>query len=223
MSEIVKYIPTMGMSASQRNDAGYYGVIKAWVQSLSEIFEKYFTITYDDSNYYIYFNATAENISDRRIRLTISSHNCSMHFLRDSSSSQWDGSVQLSLDNDDPFYIYDGSDFFIGGGTEKCFAGIFKGKAFDTNTDVPVFVGSGSSSIRLWINNGTQLQYISSYRKEAALTNTYIVQHLIPTNTNVVMQNVCYLDSGMSSPPANDFKIGNDRYCKIGYNIVTKL
>ena len=32
MAEIMKYTPTAGMTADQRNEAGYYAVIKAWVQ-----------------------------------------------------------------------------------------------------------------------------------------------------------------------------------------------
>lgn len=221
MGEIVKYIPTAGMSAAQRNDEGYYAIMKAWVQSLSEIFGKHFTVSYNDSVYYIYLNVTTENISDRRIRLGISSHKCAISFLRD--SLQWDGSMELSLDNDDPFYIYDGDDFFIGGGTKKCIAGIFKGKAFDTNTDVPVFMGSGSGYFRCWINNGNMISLSTVYRRDAAATNVYVVQRFIPASTNVALQNVCYIDSGMSLPPENDFKIGNDKYCMIKYNIVVKI
>lgn len=222
MAEIMKYTPTAGMTADQRNEAGYYAVIKGWVQEHLATFEKWFTVAYNDTEHEITLTAAAENISHKYIVLEIYNSNLYLKYPY-SSSSYESTAIDLSLDK--PLYLYDSDDFFIGGANYKLFCGVFRGKKFDDNSDVPVFIGAGNSHIYFYYKQGSSYdQSISSaYRRTSAFTDIYIVQRLIIENSSIIMSNVYYLDSGMSFPPANDFKIGDTKYCKLNYNIVTKL
>lgn len=226
MAEIMSFYPTVGMPADQRNEAGYYAVIKAWVQEHIDIFEKRFTVAYDDTEHEITFTPIAENISNRPLIFEISSDNLYLRFPYASSSSSTAYTV-ADLVNDPPIHIYDDNDFFIGAGGLKLFYGLFWGKKFDDNTDVVVLLGLYGSGnyIYIYYKTGTSADWEigTTHRREAALTDTYIVQRLIIKNASIIMNNVFYLDSGMSLPPANDFKIGDTKYNKISYNIVTKL
>lgn len=222
MTEIIKYTPTVGMTTEQRNEAGYYAVIKAWVQEHLTTFEKWFTVAYNDTEHEIILTAIAENISHKFITLEI--YNSSLYLKYIYSSGSYN-STTLELDKDAPLYLYDSNDFFIGGGSYKLFCGVFRGKKFDDNSDISVFIGVSNSYIYFYYKQGSSYDYSisSAYRREAALTETYVIQRLIIQDTSIIMTNVYYLDSGMSLPPANDFKIGDTKYCKFGYNIVTKL
>ena len=222
MAEIMKYTPTAGMTADQRNEAGYYAVIKAWVQEHLATFEKWFTVAYNDTEHKITLTVAAENISHKYIVLEIYSSNLYLKYPYSSSSYE---STTNDLSLDEPLYLYDSDDFFIGGADDKLFCGVFRGKKFDDNSDVPVFIGGGSSSIYFYYKQGSSYDnsISSAYRRKSAFTDVYIVQRLIIEASSIIMSNVYYLDSGMSLPPANDFKIGDTKYCKLGYNIVTKL
>ena len=219
MAEIMKYTPTVGMTADQRNEAGYYAVIKAWVQEHTATFQKWFTVAYDDTNKKITLTSIAENIAHKYIDLRVLGLSLYIEY---SGTSTYSLSVDLS--KDEPLYLYDGDDFFIGGSTQKCFCGVFRGKKFDNNSDISVFIGC-YSSIEMFHKQSSSYDYSTSsaYRRNAAFTDTYVVQKFIIEGTSIIMTNVFYLDSGMSLPPANDFKIGDTKYCKLSYNFVTKL
>ena len=222
MAEIMKYTPTAGMTADQRNEAGYYAVIKAWVQEHLATFEKWFTVAYNDAEHKITLTAAAENISHKYIVLEI--YNSYLYLKYPYSSSSYE-SATIDLSLDEPLYLYDSDDFFIGGANYKLYCGVFRGKKFDDNSDVPVFIGVTNSSIYIYYKQGSSYDDSigSAYRRTSALTDIYIVQRFIIEDSSIIMSNVYYLDSGMSLPPANDFKIGDTKYCKLGYNIVTKL
>lgn len=222
MAEIMKYTPTAGMTADQRNEAGYYAVIKAWVQEHLATFEKWFTVAYNDTEHKITLTAAAENISHKYIALEVYNSNLYLKYPYSSSSYE---SATIDLGLDQPLYLYDSDDFFIGGANYKLYCGVFRGKKFDDNSDVPVFIGAGSSYIYFYYKQGSSYDnsISSAYRRKSAFTDIYIVQRLIIEASSIIMSNVYYLDSGMSLPPANDFKIGDTKYCKLGYNIVTKL
>ena len=222
MAEIMKYTPTAGMTADQRNEAGYYAVIKAWVQEHLATFEKWFTVAYNDTEHKITLTAAAENISHKYIVLEVYSSNLYLKYVYSSSSYE---STTNDLSLDEPLYLYDSDDFFIGGANYKLYCGVFRGKKFDDNSDVPVFIGVTNSSIYIYYKQGSSYDnsISSAYRRKSAFTDIYIVQRFIIEDSSIIMSNVYYLDSGMSLPPANDFKIGDTKYCKLGYNIVTKL
>ena len=221
MAEIMKYTPTVGMTADQRNETGYYAVIKAWVQEHTATFEKWFTVAYDDTNRKITLTSTAENIAHKYIEFYVASSTLSIRYVYSGTSIH---SLSVELSKDEPIYLYDGDDFFIGGSTQKCFCGVFRGKKFDDNSDISVFIGC-YNSIEMFHKQSSSYDYSTSsaYRRNAALTDTYVVQKFIIEGTSIIMTNVFYLDSGMSLPPANDFKIGDTKYCKLSYNFVTKL
>ena len=134
-------------------------------------------------------------------------------------------SVSVDLSKDEPIYLYDGDDFFIGGSAQKCFCGVFRGKKFDDNSDISVFIGCYSGYFEVYYKQSSSYDYSTSsaYRRNAASTDTYVVQKFIIEGTSIIMTNVFYLDSGMSLPPANDFKIGDTKYCRLVNNFVTKL
>lgn len=221
MTEIMKYTPTVGMTADQRNEAEYYAVIKAWVQGHTATFEKWFTVAYDDTTHKITLTCTAENIAHKYINLRVSGSSLYIEYAYSGTSTH---SLSVELREDEPIYLYDGDDFFIGGSTQKCFCGVFRGKKFDDNSDISVFIGC-YSNIEMFHKQSSSYDYStnSAYRRNAALTDTYVVQKFIIEDTSIIMTNVFYLDSGMSLPPANDFKIGDTKYCKLSYNFVTKL
>lgn len=222
MAEIIKYTPTVGMTADQRNEKGYYAAIKVWVQEHTATFEKWFTVAYNDTNRKITLTSTAENIAHKYIEFYVASSTLSIKYAYSGMSTH---SLSVDLNKDEPLYLYDGDDFFIGGNAQKCLCGVFRGKKFDDNSDISVFVGCYGSSIEMFHKQSTSPDYSisSAYRRTAALTDTYVVQKFIIENTSIIMTNVFYLDSGMSLPPANDFKIGDTKYCKLSYNFVTKL
>ena len=222
MSEIMSFYPTVGMPADQRNEAGYYAVINAWVQEHLATFEKWFTVAYNDTEHKITLTAAAENISHKYIVLEVYSSNLYLKYPYSSSSYE---STTNDLSLDEPLYLYDSDDFFIGGANYKLYCGVFRGKKFDDNSDVPVFIGVTNSSIYIYYKQGSSYDnsISSAYRRKSAFTDIYIVQRLIIEASSIIMSNVYYLDSGMSLPPANDFKIGDTKYCKLGYNVVTKL
>ena len=222
MAEIMKYTPTAGMTADQRNEAGYYAVIKAWVQEHLATIEKWFTVAYNDTEHKITLTAAAENISHKYIVLEI--YNSYLYLKYPYSSSSYESAtIDLSLDK--PLYLYDSDDFFIGGANYKLYCGVFRGKKFDDNSDVPVFIGVTNSSIYIYYKQGSSYDDSigSAYRRTSALTDIYIVQRFIIEDSSIIMSNVYYLDSGMSMPPANDFKIGDTKYCRLSQNIVIKL
>lgn len=223
MAEIMSFNPTVGMTADQRNEAGYYAVIKAWVEAHLTTFEKWFTVSYNDSGYEITLTPIAENISNRPLIIKISGARLYLQYPYSSGSSG--SSAYGELINDPPIHVYDDNDFFIGVGGTKLFYGLFWGKKFDDNTDVVVLFANYSSYYYIYYkqSSGSNWEINSAYRREAALTDTYVVQRLIIKDTSIIMTNVYYLDSGMSLPPANDFKIGDTKYCRFCYNIVTKL
>ena len=222
MAEIMKYTPTAGMTADQRNEAGYYAVIKAWVQEHLATFEKWFTVAYNDTEHKITLTAAAENISHKYIVLEI--YNSYVYLKYPYSSSSYE-SATIDLSLDEPLYLYDSDDFFIGGANYKLYCGVFRGKKFDDNSDVPVFIGVTNSSIYIYYKQGSSYDDSigSAYRRTSALTDIYIVQRFIIEDSSIIMSNVYYLDSGMSMPPANDFKIGDTKYCRLSQNIVIKL
>ena len=220
MAEIMKYTPTVGMTADQRNEAGYYAVIKAWVQEHLAIFEKRFTVAYDDTTHKITLTCTAENIAHKYINLRVSGSSLYIEYAYSGTSTN---SLSVELREDEPIYLYDGDDFFIGGSTQKCFCGVFRGKKFDDNSDISVFIGCYGFEFYYKQSSSYDYYISSAYRRNAALTDTYVVQKFIIEDTSIIMTNVFYLDSGMSLPPANDFKIGDTKYCKLSYNFVTKL
>ena len=222
MAEIMKYTPTVGMTADRRNEAGYYAVIKAWVQEHTATFEKRFTVAYDDTNKKITLTSIAENIAHKYIDLRVSGSSLYIEYAYSGTSTR---SLSVDLSKDEPLYLYDGDDFFIGGNAQKCFCGVFRGKNFDDNSDILVFIGCYGSTIEIFHKQSSYSDYSTSsaYRRNAALTDTYVVQKFIIEGTSIIMTNVFYLDSGMSLPPANDFKIGDTKYCKLSYNFVTKL
>ena len=221
MTEIMKYTPTVGMTAEQRNEAGYYAVIKAWVQEHIATFEKRFTVTYDDTNRKITLTCTAENIAHKYIEINVST----TLYIRYTYSGTSTRSLSVDLSENEPIYLYDGDDFFIGGDTQKCFCGVFCGKKFDDNSDISVFIGCYYAGIEIFHKQSSSSDYFatSAYRRNAAFTDTYVVQKFIIEGTSIIMTNVFYLDSGMALPPANDFKIGDMKYCRLGHNFVTKL
>ena len=221
MAEIMKYTPTVGMTADRRNEAGYYAVIKAWVQEHTATFEKWFTVAYDDTNKKITLTSIAENIAHKYIDLRVSGSSLYIEYAYSGTSTH---SLSVDLSKDEPIYLYDGDDFFIGGSAQKCFCGVLRGKNFDNNSDISVFIGC-YSTIEMFHKQSTYSDYSASsaYRRNAALTDTYVAQKFIIEGTSIIMTNVFYLDSGMSLPPANDFKIGDTKYCKLSYNFVTKL
>lgn len=223
MAEIMSFNPTVGMTADQRNDAGYYAVIKAWVEAHLTTFKKWFTVSYNDSEYVITLTPIAENILNRPLIIKISSNRLNLQYPYSSGSTV--STAYADLINDPPIHIYDDNDFFIGIGDTKLFYGLFRGKKFDDNTDVVVLFANYSSYFYIYYKQSSETNWEvrSAYRRDAALTDTYVVQRLIIKDTSIIMSNVYYLDSGMSLPPANDFKIGDTKYCKIIYNIVTKL
>lgn len=223
MAEIMSFNPTVGMPAEQRNEAGYYAIFKAWVQAHMATFEKWFTVVYDDTEHVITLTPIAENISNRPMTLDISGNSLYLEYIYSGTSTT---STYTDLSNDPPIHLYDSEDFFIGLGNTKLFYGIFRGKKFDDGTNVQVlFTIYSSSSMNIYYKQSSSYDFSisSAYRREAALTDTYVIQRLIIKDTSIIMTNVYYLDSGMSLPPANDFKIGDTKYCKIAYNLVTKL
>ena len=222
MAEIMKYTPTAGMAADQRNEAGYYAVIKAWVQEHLATFEKWFTVAYNDTEHKITLTPIAENISIRPLTLYVSGTNLYLEYPYSGTSKY---NIYTDLRYDPPIHLYDSDDFFIGIGGSKFFYGIFGGNKFDDGTDISVLFAMYSSSIHIYHILGSSYDHIisSAYRREAKSTDTYVIQRLIIEDSSIIMNNVFYLDSGMSLPPANDFKIGDTKYCKLNYNIVTKL
>lgn len=222
MAEIMKYTPTVGMVASERNEAGYYAVIKSWVQEHTATFEKWFTVAYYDTSHIINFTPIAENIGHKYFEFYFYSSTLTIRYAYSSSSNR---SVSVDLSADEPIYLYDGDDFFIGGSTQKCFCGVFRGKKFDDNSDISVFIGCYSGYFEVYYKQSSSYDYSNStaYRRNAASTDTYVVQKFIIEGTSIIMVNVFYLDSGMSLPPANDFKIGDTKYCRLVNNFVTKL
>ena len=222
MAEIMKYTPTVGMTADRRNEAGYYAVIKAWVQEHTATFEKWFTVAYNDTEHKITLTCTAENIAHKYINLRVSGSSLYIEYAYSGTSTN---SLSVELREDEPIYLYDGDDFFIGGSTQKCFCGVFRGKKFDDNSDISVFIGCYSGYFELYYKQSSSSDYSTSsaYRRNAASTDTYVVQKFIIEDTSIIMTNVFYLDSGMSLPPANDFKIGDTKYCRLVNNFVTKL
>ena len=222
MAEIMKYTPTVGMTADQRNEAEYYAVIKAWVQGHTATFEKWFTVAYDDTTHKITLTCTAENIAHKYINLHVSGSSLYIEYAYSGTSTH---SLSVELREDEPIYLYDGDDFFIGGSTQKCFCGVFRGKKFDDNSDISVFIGCYSGYFEVYYKQSSSYDYSTSsaYRRNAASTDTYVVQKFIIEGTSIIMTNVFYLDSGMSLPPANDFKIGDTKYCRLVNNFVTKL
>lgn len=222
MAEIMKYTPTVGMTTDQRNEAGYYAIIKSWVQEHTVTFEKWFTVAYDDTNKKITLTATAENIAHKYIELYVSNSSLYIGYAYSGTSKR---SLSVDLSKDEPIYLYDGDDFFIGGSAQKCFCGVFRGKKFDDNSDISVFIGCYSNYFEVYYKQSSSYDYSTSsaYRRNAAMTDTYVVQKFIIEDTSIIMVNVFYLDSGMSLPPANDFKIGDTKYCRLVNNFVTKL
>ena len=81
MAEIMKYTPTVGMTADQRNEAEYYAVIKAWVQEHTATFEKWFMVAYDDTNRKITLTSTAENIAHKYIEFYVASSTLSIRYV----------------------------------------------------------------------------------------------------------------------------------------------
>ena len=222
MAEIMKYTPTVGMTADRRNEAGYYAVIKAWVQEHTATFEKWFTVAYNDTEHKITLTCTAENIAHKYIDLRVSGSSLYIEYAYSGTSTN---SLSVELREDEPIYLYDGDDFFIGGRAQKCFCGVFRGKKFDDNSDISVFIGCYSGYFEVYYKQSSSYDYSTSsaYRRNAASTDTYVVQKFIIEGTSIIMTNVFYLDSGMSLPPANDFKIGDTKYCRLVNNFVTKL
>ena len=222
MAEIMKYTPTAGMTADQRNEAGYYAVIKAWVQEHLATFEKWFTVAYNDTEHKITLTAAAENISHKYIVLEV--YNSYLYLKYPYSASSYE-SATIDLSLDEPLYLYDSDDFFIGGDNYKLYCGVNNEKKFDDNSDVPVFIGVTNASIYIYYKQGSSYDDSigSAYRRTSALTDIYIVQRFIIEDSSIIMSNVYYLDSGMSLPPANDFKIGDTKYCRLSPNIVIKL
>ena len=222
MAEIMKYTPTVGMTADRRNEAGYYAVIKAWVQEHTATFEKWFTVAYNDTEHKITLTCTAENIAHKYIDLRVSGSSLYIGYAYSGTSTR---SLSVNLSKDEPIYLYDGDDFFIGGSAQKCFCGVFRGKKFDDNSDISVFIGCYSGYFEVYYKQSSSYDYSTSsaYRRNAASTDTYVVQKFIIEGTSIIMTNVFYLDSGMSLPPANDFKIGDTKYCRLVNNFVTKL
>ena len=222
MAEIMSFYPTVGMPADQRNEAGYYAVIKAWVQEHIDIFEKRFTIAYDDTTHKITLTPIAENISNRPLTLYVSGTNLYLEYPYSGTSKY---NIYTYFEYDPPIHLYDSDDFFIGVGGSKFFYGIFGGNRFDDGTDISVLFAMYSSTIHIYHILGSSYDHSisSAYRREAKSTDTYVIQRLIIEDSSIIMNNVFYLDSGMSLPPANDFKIGGTKYCRLNYNIVTKL
>ena len=222
MAEIMSFYPTVGMPADQRNEAGYYAVIKAWVQEHLAIFEKRFTVAYNDTEHEITFTPIAENISNRPLTFDITGSSLYLEYPYSGTSTY---NVYIELNYDSPIHLYDSDDFFIGIGGSKFFYGIFGGKRFDDSTDISVLFAMYSSTIHIYhiLGSSYDRAISSAYRREAKLTDTYVIQRLIIEDSSIIMNNVLYLDSGMSLPPANDFKIGDTKYCRLNYNIVTKL
>ena len=222
MAEIMSFYPTAGMPADQRIEAGYYAVIKAWVQEHIDIFEKRFAVAYDDTTHKITFTPIAENISNRPLTLDVSGTSLYLEYPYSGTSTY---STYTDLRYDPPIHLYDSDDFFIGIDGSKFFYGIFGGKRFDDSTDISVLFAMSSSTIHIYhiLGSSDDHSISSAYRREAKLTDTYVIQRLIIEDSSIIMNNVFYLDSGMSLPPANDFKIGDTKYCRLNYNIVTKL
>ena len=222
MAEIMKYTPTVGMTADQRNEAGYYVVIKAWVQEHIATFEKWFTVVYDDTGHEITLTPIAENISNRPLTLDVSGNSLYLEYPYSDTSTT---STYTDLQYDSPIHLYDSDDFFIGIGGSKFVYGIFGGKRFDDGVDVSVIYAMYSSYVYIYYKQASSYDGSigSAYRRNAKLTDTYVIQRYIIEDSSIIMNNVFYLDSGMSLPPANDFKIGDTKYCKLSYNFVTKL
>lgn len=222
MAEIMSFYPTVGMPADQRIEAGYYAVIKAWVQEHIDIFEKRFAVAYDDTTHEITLTPIAENISNRPLTLDVSGTSLYLEYPYNGASTY---SIYTDLKYDPPIHLYDSDDFFIGIDGSKFFYGIFGGNRFDDGTDISVLFAMYSSTIHIYhiLGSSYDRTISSAYRREAKLTDTYVIQRLIIENSSIIMNNVSYLDSGMSLPPANDFKIGDAKYCRLNYNIVTKL
>lgn len=222
MAEIMSFYPTVGMPADQRNEAGYYAAIKAWAQEHIDIFEKRFSVAYDDTEHEITFTPIAENISNRPLTLEVSGTSLYLKYPYSGTSTTY---TSADLAYDPPIHLYDSDDFFIGIDGTKLYYGIFGGERFDDSTDISVLFAMYSGSIYIYykLASGYDHPISSAYRRSASFTDIYVIQRLIIEKSSIIMNNVFYLDSGMSLPPANDFKIGDTKYCKFNYNIVTKL
>lgn len=136
MAEIMSYTPTVGMTADQRKEAGYYAVIKAWVQEHMTIFQKWCTVAYNDAECEITLTPIAENISNRPLTIEVSGTTLYFRYLYGSGTTTT--YISAELNNDPPIHLYDSDDFFIGLGGTKLYYGIFRGKKFDDGTDVQV-------------------------------------------------------------------------------------
>lgn len=227
MADIIQYTPTLGMASENRTLEGYYAVMVAWVEKVkNELFDKWFDISYDDENYKIIFTPKNEILSikpwDFKLSVTSSTHYLYIEFYYDDGTSV--SRLSIDIGNNKPFTIYAGEDFFIGSPTTLCHYGVFNAKKF-AGDDLQCVLGLLSSALNLYTNTVTNSASVSNKTTTCTgITSIYVVQKFIFNKTDILVNNLYFLDGGMTANPStNIFKIGAEKYCQIVNNIIYKL
>lgn len=223
MAEIITYKPTESLGASERTQSGYYGAIKSWVQGLSDVFTKWFDITYTDDTFTILFTPKDTDIARFTFDIVVASSGVKLGgcFGNSKEYKNFNG-----FNKDIAFYIYDSnSGFFVGADVNKIIYAVVSATAFGSNTKKQTVLIVGNSMTYICVSGATYAYTISGdYNKvSGGITDVYRIQSMPVNGTDIVFDSVYYFDGGMSDPPSGVFKVGSDSYCTITKNVCVKL
>lgn len=222
MAEIMKYTPTAG--DTERTVQSAYTAIRAWFESdIEPKINDIFSVVFDDDNHKITITPLYDSLSYFNGTIYVNASEGVVFNARYGIMGNDNATVRVkNFSSSDPvFYFYrNGGNIFMGLDDKTAHYGIYTGKHFDGTQASAVLLSDG----RICLSGNTSLkQYSQPYNRIAAnKTSLYRIQSMPVEGTDIVFDDIYYLDGGMSLP-SGEFKIGNDSYCAIAQNIAVKL
>lgn len=219
MAEIINYTPTAGLE--NRTLEGFKEAITAWIErdiepQISDLFDIDYEAT-NGTNDAIKFTPKDENLINFPLVMDFSQQNA-VSLIGPNNSS---GLRHLYLTTDPVFHFYEsGGNVIFGMNAVMCYYNLFRGKRFDGTKASAIF------NNRYFNTQGstytTAVQSIFN-RLADGITSHYRIQAMPIATTDIVLSDVYYFDGGMSIPPEGEFKVGNDKYCTVIFNVAIKL
>lgn len=153
-----------------------------------------------------------------------------------------DFTLDLDINNPAIYFIDSDYGFGIGVGTCKPLIGVLKGHTIDgvarnvmfrtqnfkSHTDQTVvnkFEITSSSINGTWDDATTATPITDFYRNTSLGKSSGVAAcQLIPEGSGIILDGVYYLDGGASNPPSSGtFKIGEEEFVSLGFNLALKL
>lgn len=230
MGQILEFRPTVGMASANRDQSGYYAVIKQWVQDNISLFNKFFTITYSDASATIFLIPKAENISSSRLMINVTSAKGLRYGIYrpwEASASQSRYSLSTNLDNDPTLYIKSDVNFFMGYVGAPFLIGCCNYKDYDGNTGGMLSFSGNDTAIYVFvITNSSSISPSSSTLNgiRVGTTNNYAIKPFTFFADTLLTDMFYTVDGGTANPDRGQmFTVNSIQFAPFYGSVIVRI